>query len=204
MPALIPLDNVLGVFFLGVVLSSILYGVIWLQVYSYFTQHCKGDRLFLKCFVALLLILDTLQLALVVHGFYVSGVTNFGDYLADSRPPWSLKVQTLIGVIVTCSVQHFYAWRIYHLSLGQIYAPAFIVVLSLTELGLGIVYLGQSCYHHGACSLLYKQWGAHSCICNNLLRYAASARLSTPRSKKERLSLSFTALPLSVTSGAQT
>ncbi|KAH9049430.1 hypothetical protein EDB84DRAFT_1574234 [Lactarius hengduanensis] len=141
MPALIPLDNVLGVFFLGVVFSSILYGVIWLQVYSYFTQHCKGDRLFLKCFVALLLILDTLQLAFIVHGFYVSGVTNFGDYLADSRPPWSLKVQTLIGVIVTCSVQHFYAWRIYHLSLGQIYAPAFIVVLSLTELGLGIVYL---------------------------------------------------------------
>ncbi|KAH9081754.1 hypothetical protein EDB83DRAFT_577812 [Lactarius deliciosus] len=141
MPALIPLDNVLGVFFLGVIFSSILYGVIWLQVYSYFTQHCKGDRLFLKCFVALILILDTLQLALVVHGFYVSGVTNFGDYLADLRPPWSLKVQTLIGVVLTCSVQHFYAWRIYHLSLGQIYAPAFIVVLSLAELGLGIVYL---------------------------------------------------------------
>ncbi|KAH9178248.1 hypothetical protein EDB89DRAFT_1930195 [Lactarius sanguifluus] len=105
MPAQIPVDNILGVFFLGVIFSSILYGVIWLQVYSYFSQHCKGDGIFLKCFVALLLILDTLQLALVVHGFYVAGVTNFGDYLANLRPSW---------FFVTCSVQQFYAWRIYH------------------------------------------------------------------------------------------
>ncbi|KAH9056847.1 hypothetical protein EDB87DRAFT_1166790 [Lactarius vividus] len=161
MPALIPVDNVLGVFFLGLIFSSILYGVIWLQVYSYFSQHCKGDGLFLKCFVTLLLILDTLQLALVIHGFYVAGVTNFGDYLADLRPPWSLKVQTFIGVILTYSVQQyvshpsismpsyhvsnfcarFYAWRIYHLSMGQIHVPAFIIILSLAELGLGIAYL---------------------------------------------------------------
>ncbi|KAH8977198.1 hypothetical protein EDB92DRAFT_842595 [Lactarius akahatsu] len=141
MPAQIPVDKDLGVFFLGVVFSSILYGVIWLQVYSYFSKHCEGDGLFLKCFVTLLLILDTLQLAMIVHGFYVVGVTNFGDYLADLRPPWGLKVQGLIGIILTCSVQQFYAWRIYHLSLGQIHVPAFIVILSLAELGLGIVYL---------------------------------------------------------------
>ncbi|KAH9075600.1 hypothetical protein EDB83DRAFT_2672133 [Lactarius deliciosus] len=161
MPALIPVDNDLGVFFLGVIFSSILYGVIWLQVYSYFSQHCEGDGLFLKCFVTLLLILDTLQLALVVYGFYVAGVTNFGDYLANLRAPWSLSVQGLIGsmsapqtshmhrplehthfpVILTCSVQQFYAWRIYHLSMGRIHVPAFIVILSLAELGLGIVYL---------------------------------------------------------------
>ncbi|KAH9068353.1 hypothetical protein EDB83DRAFT_2551315 [Lactarius deliciosus] len=141
MPALIPVDNVLGVFFIGVIFSSILYGVIWLQVYSYFSQHCKDDGIFLKCFVASLLILDTLQLALVVHGFYVAGITNFGDYSADLRPPWSLKIQTLLTVIVTCSVQQFYAWRIYHLSMSQIYAPALIVVMSLAELGLEIVYL---------------------------------------------------------------
>ncbi|KAH9052950.1 hypothetical protein EDB83DRAFT_2395117 [Lactarius deliciosus] len=118
MPALIPVDNVLGVFFLGVIFSSIIYGVVWLQVYSYFSQHCKGDGFFLKCFSR---ILDTLQLALAVHAFYVDGITNFGDYLADLRPTWSLKIQTFIGiehihfqVILTCSVQQFYAWRIYH------------------------------------------------------------------------------------------
>ncbi|KAH8990311.1 hypothetical protein EDB92DRAFT_1865779 [Lactarius akahatsu] len=97
MPALIPVDNVLGVFFLGVIFSSIIYSVVWLQVYSYFSQHCKGDGLFLKCFVTLLLILDTLHLALSIHAFYVDGITNFGDYLADLRPTWSLMIQTFIG-----------------------------------------------------------------------------------------------------------
>ncbi|KAH9002920.1 hypothetical protein EDB86DRAFT_94795 [Lactarius hatsudake] len=53
---------------------------------------------------------------------------------------WILE-HTHFPVIVTCSVQQFYAWRIYHLSMGQILAPAFIVVLSLAELGLEIVYL---------------------------------------------------------------
>ncbi|KAH9041646.1 hypothetical protein EDB85DRAFT_1371062 [Lactarius pseudohatsudake] len=147
MPALIPVDNVLGDFFLGIIFSSIIYGVVWLQVYSYFSQHCKGDGLFLKCFVTLLLILDTLQLALAIHAFYVDGITNFGDYLADLRPTWSLKIQTFIGIILTCSVQQFYAWRIYHLSIGQIHVPAFIVVMSLAELGLGIVYLVHS-FHY--------------------------------------------------------
>ncbi|KAH9005790.1 hypothetical protein EDB86DRAFT_3239845 [Lactarius hatsudake] len=141
MPALIPVDSNLGVFFLGVIFSSMgcgLYGAIWLQVYSYFSKHCEGDGLFLKCFGR---ILDTLQLALIIHGFYVAGITNFGDYLADLRAPWSLKVQGLIGIILTCSVQQFYAWRIYHLSMGRIHVPAFIVIMSLAELGLGIVYL---------------------------------------------------------------
>lgn len=141
MPALIPVGNVLGAFFLGVILSSILYGVTCLQVYSYFSKHCQNDRLFLKCFVAFLLILDSLQLALVVHGFYVAGVINFGDYLADLKAPWSLKVQSLLGIILTCSVQQFYAWRIYHLSMRQVHIPAFIFILSLAELALGIVYL---------------------------------------------------------------
>ncbi|KAH9002919.1 hypothetical protein EDB86DRAFT_2799718 [Lactarius hatsudake] len=96
MPALIPVDNVLGVFFLGVIFSSILYGVIWLQVYSYFSQHCKDDGIFLKCFVSIRvhLVLLLLELALVVHGFYVAGITNFGDYSADLRPPWCVDYPT--------------------------------------------------------------------------------------------------------------
>ncbi|KAH9055292.1 hypothetical protein EDB87DRAFT_1339557 [Lactarius vividus] len=144
MPALIPVDNVLGALFLGVTFSSILYGVIWLQVYIYFSQHCKDDRPFLKCFVTLLLILDTLHLALLIHAFYVAGITNFGDYSADLRPSWSLRIQTFIGTTLACSVQQFYAWRIYHLGMGQILVPAFIVLLSLAELGLGIMFLVHS------------------------------------------------------------
>ena len=75
MPSLTPVDNVLGAFFIGVVLSSMceatvvalnflpeideiesrLYGVTCLQVYLYFSQHSENDRPFLKYFVSWLL-----------------------------------------------------------------------------------------------------------------------------------------------------
>ncbi|KAJ7929541.1 hypothetical protein B0H13DRAFT_1963955, partial [Mycena leptocephala] len=65
-----------------------LFGVTCLQVYLYFTKHCSGDPVFLKTFVALLMALDTLHLALVSHSFYSTTVTNFGDYVGLGQAPW--------------------------------------------------------------------------------------------------------------------
>ncbi|KAI0247796.1 hypothetical protein BJV78DRAFT_892749 [Lactifluus subvellereus] len=138
MRSLVSVDSVLGAFFIGVILSSILYGVIWLQIYLYFSRHCKRDRPFLKLFVVMLLILDSLQLAFLVHGYYLVGVTNFGDLIADRKAPWSLVVQTFIGIALSISTQQFYAWRIYKLSLGKIYIPILIVIMTFVELALGI------------------------------------------------------------------
>ncbi|KAH8978924.1 hypothetical protein EDB92DRAFT_1906971 [Lactarius akahatsu] len=55
MPALIPMRNTLGALFIGTVLSSIVYGVIWLQVYSNCSSHCSRDRWPLKSVVAFLM-----------------------------------------------------------------------------------------------------------------------------------------------------
>jgi len=57
--SLIPLDDFLGTWLIGFIVSSVLFGVICLQVYLYFTKHCARDPVFLKTFVALLLALDT-------------------------------------------------------------------------------------------------------------------------------------------------
>ncbi|KAI9437255.1 hypothetical protein H4582DRAFT_337298 [Lactarius indigo] len=55
MPALIPVDDFHGALLIGTVLSSILYGVTWSQVYSYYNNHCSRDRWPLKSFVAFLM-----------------------------------------------------------------------------------------------------------------------------------------------------
>ncbi|KAH9963510.1 hypothetical protein BC827DRAFT_114803 [Russula dissimulans] len=88
MSALFPLDNLLGAFLIGVILSSIIYGISWLQVYLYYTQHSERDGSFLKSFVAVLLVLDSLHLTFLCHGLYIVSVTNFGDYVADLHAPW--------------------------------------------------------------------------------------------------------------------
>ncbi|KAH9982035.1 hypothetical protein BGW80DRAFT_1261127 [Lactifluus volemus] len=158
------INNILGPFLLGLVFSSILYGVICLQVYSYFTHHSVKDRKFLKFFVIMLLIFDTLQMAFLIHGYYLVGVTNFGNFIADlMESPWcvsnfvrlaidfelegydrSLRVQITFGFIVAVAIQQFYAWRIYKLSMGKIYIPVLIVTITLSELAIGLVYVVQS------------------------------------------------------------
>ncbi|KAH9958660.1 hypothetical protein BGW80DRAFT_1449369, partial [Lactifluus volemus] len=46
-------------------------------------------------------ILNSLQLAFLVHGYYLDGVTNFGNFVADLRAsPWSLLFQTVFGSIM--------------------------------------------------------------------------------------------------------
>ncbi|KAF8502938.1 hypothetical protein F5888DRAFT_1868366 [Russula emetica] len=94
-------------------LSSIIYGMTWLQVYLYYTQHSSKDSISLKIFVGVLIALDSLHLALLGHGLYIVLVTNFGNYLADRQAPWTLVVQSVIGVVISTCIQYFYAVRVF-------------------------------------------------------------------------------------------
>jgi len=37
-------------------------------------------------------VFESLQLALLIHGFYVVAVTNFGDFNADLTAPWCVEI----------------------------------------------------------------------------------------------------------------
>ncbi|KAK7024701.1 hypothetical protein R3P38DRAFT_1049986 [Favolaschia claudopus] len=118
--ALIPLDNTLGAFLIGVILSSILFGVTCLQTYLYFTMHCSRDHLALKSFAVLLMLMDSVHFGFISHTLYQMVIPNFGNYTALGRPPWSLPASVVLGIAVMTMVQHFYAWRIYRFSKGII------------------------------------------------------------------------------------
>ncbi|KAJ6488160.1 hypothetical protein C8R47DRAFT_1320544 [Mycena vitilis] len=158
--ALIPLDNLLGAWLIGVIVSAVLFGVTCLQVHLYFTKHCARDTIFLQVFVALLLSLDTLHLALASCSFYSVTVSNFGDYVQLAKPSWSffvrilhhaqnisyrryqshMKIQIVIGLLLSIQVQLFYAFRIYLISGKRLVMPIIITISALAELGLGIVF----------------------------------------------------------------
>ncbi|KAH9040984.1 hypothetical protein EDB85DRAFT_1562588 [Lactarius pseudohatsudake] len=140
MPALIPLHNILGALLIGTVLSSVVYGVTWLQVYSYYSGQCSRDRWPLKSFVAFLMLVDTVNLVFCIYATYLGGVTNFGDYQSILTDPWGQSAISLSAIVLGISVQHFYAYRIYRLGGGSPYLPAAISITSLTEFGLGLVY----------------------------------------------------------------
>ncbi|KAN0130236.1 hypothetical protein V8E53_011993 [Lactarius tabidus] len=132
MPALIPVDSSLGSLFIGTVLSSIVYGVTLLQVYSYYNSHCSRDRWPLK-------LVDSVNLVFTNHTTYYIAVTNFGDYSPfEVTMPWYVTTAVWIGGVLEVSVQHFYAYRIYLLSGRSPYLPAAISVISLAAFALGV------------------------------------------------------------------
>ncbi|KAH9005781.1 hypothetical protein EDB86DRAFT_1135951 [Lactarius hatsudake] len=150
MPALVPVHNTLGAFFIGTILSSIIYGITWLQVYSYYNNHSSRDRWPLKSFVAFLMLVDSANVAFIIQTNYHVNVTNFGDYQALPFVPWSLPAITLSSYILEVSVELFYAYRIYRLSRGSPYLPAAISVVSLTSFAIGIFYCAKVLEHiHG-------------------------------------------------------
>ncbi|KAF9059762.1 hypothetical protein BDP27DRAFT_1238142 [Rhodocollybia butyracea] len=88
MTALVPLDSLLGAAFIGIILSTVIYGVTCLQVYQYFTHHSYKDTTLLKIFVSLFVTIDTFHVALLVTFYYEYTVTNFGDYIFLSKINW--------------------------------------------------------------------------------------------------------------------
>ncbi|KAH9036627.1 hypothetical protein EDB85DRAFT_740227 [Lactarius pseudohatsudake] len=135
MPALIPVNNTLGALFIGTILSSIIYGVTWLQVYSYYNSHSSRDRWPLKSFVAFLMLIDSVNVVFIIQINYHASITNFGDYQSFLLVPWSFPAMTLSSYILEVSVEHFYAYRIYRLSRGSPYLPVAISAVSLSSFG---------------------------------------------------------------------
>ncbi|KZT66783.1 hypothetical protein DAEQUDRAFT_440676 [Daedalea quercina L-15889] len=140
MHTLVPLDGLLGAMFIGIVLSTVLYGVTCMQTYLYYTQYCKNDGIKLKLFVALVITLDSLHVALISTSYYYYTVTNYGDYITLERITWSLVVQISVGSLVGLLVQIFFAMRLYILGKRRLAFPAIICFLGVVELGCSIAY----------------------------------------------------------------
>jgi len=138
--SLIPLDKLLGPWFIGLVVSSVIFGVTCLQVYMYFTKYCSRDGTALKAFVGCLFVVEILHLTMLGMSYYETSITNFGDFVQVFKGPWSLRAQIVIGVFLGMLVQMFYAYRIWTLSHKSPYIPVLIIICSLGALSMSIVY----------------------------------------------------------------
>ncbi|KIY48366.1 hypothetical protein FISHEDRAFT_58997 [Fistulina hepatica ATCC 64428] len=136
------LDNTLGANFIGIILSTILFGITVLQSYLYFADGSSTDPTFLKCFVGTLLwfrAIDSFHVALLVHAYYFYTVTHFGNYEELELTVWSLDVEIAVGVVLSTMVQWFYAYRTYQLSFRRDFiTPIVICLLSLAQFTLTV------------------------------------------------------------------
>ncbi|CAA7265496.1 unnamed protein product [Cyclocybe aegerita] len=127
-----PAEVAHGWMFIGFTLNMLLLGVMMTQVYLYYAQY-KGDKAWIKIFVAGLFLADTVNTIFMFVYLYRCFITFFGDNEALSTADWLFATEpsTTASGLIACAVQLFFAWRVYVLSKTWIYAGC-ITALAIT------------------------------------------------------------------------
>ncbi|KAH9886658.1 hypothetical protein C8Q73DRAFT_273585 [Cubamyces lactineus] len=110
----INLNPTYGALFIGVLVSSVLFGVTMLQTLVYFQQY-PSDRAWRKLAVSWLWFLDALHLALSAHFVYHYLVSNNANPDALSQIVWSFKLRIVVDSLVVSSVHTLYTSRLWTL-----------------------------------------------------------------------------------------
>ncbi|KAI0727621.1 hypothetical protein C8Q72DRAFT_886323 [Fomitopsis betulina] len=132
----------LGAILLGLVFSSTFFGVTLLQTYQYYDRYL-GDSLWLKLFVALIFMLDVIQIVTVIHANWWYLIQNYATPQSLFVVPWSLGLEVGITTSIGLLVQGFFAMRVYILSRGNYVVTTVIFVLTLTQFVLGVYYAAK-------------------------------------------------------------
>ncbi|KAI0659648.1 hypothetical protein C8Q70DRAFT_1053990 [Cubamyces menziesii] len=107
------LDNTFGAWLLGTIFSALLQGTVYHQTYRYFRLYPK-DPMYLKIWVIIVGILETLNTSLAIHAAYVYLVRNYFNPLSlVGEPVWSLCALPTPGALVAVVSQCFFARRLY-------------------------------------------------------------------------------------------
>ncbi|KAN0098024.1 hypothetical protein V8E55_002470 [Tylopilus felleus] len=137
------LDNTLGAFLIGVVVSATLYGVTIIQTWYYYSRY-PSDPWYVKLLVAGVLLSDTCHQALITHTVYTYLVTYFGELEALGEVVWSLIVEVFFNGFTALFVQSFLAMRVYRLSNKSWLATGSVMILVIGEFVLVLVYAIQA------------------------------------------------------------
>ncbi|KAJ7263837.1 hypothetical protein C8J57DRAFT_1332938 [Mycena rebaudengoi] len=114
-----------GPSFVGIVVGCMLYGAVFVQVFTYYGRF-PNDRLWTKLYVGLLLLTDTVGTILAIAWLYNLTMINFRKHTAYGAANWNPGIVGITGALC----QLFYAWRI-HVLTKQPMLTAVIVTVSL-------------------------------------------------------------------------
>ncbi|TFK95526.1 hypothetical protein BDV98DRAFT_577566 [Pterulicium gracile] len=100
----------------GTLISSILYGVMCTQAYSYYILRRLKDHFAVKMLLAVVLTLETVHLVFTFVHLHRVTIQSFNDPRSLDRVSWSFAVNFSVMSVNDSLVQAFYAYRIRKLS----------------------------------------------------------------------------------------
>ncbi|PWN28356.1 hypothetical protein BDZ90DRAFT_250814 [Jaminaea rosea] len=125
------MDLSLGCMFIGLMLNVFLFGMSIVQGYMYFVNF-PNDKMFMRVYVGVLLIADTLNCVLDCGFMYQYLISHFGnlEYASNANPLFAADPVLTGYIAFTC--QCFFAWRVYRL-MHSWWCPALIVLTGATS-----------------------------------------------------------------------
>ncbi|KAH7926920.1 hypothetical protein BV22DRAFT_1194012 [Leucogyrophana mollusca] len=125
-------DLILGPILMGSMMNVLLFGIMIMQCYVYFERY-KSDKLWVRCVVWLLLVLDALSSSFAMEMTYNYLVTNFTNVDAIAYTNLGITPYPVLTGITAFVVQCFFAWRIRVLT-GNTLLAIVIALLSSVQL----------------------------------------------------------------------
>ncbi|KAI0047431.1 hypothetical protein FA95DRAFT_1606126 [Auriscalpium vulgare] len=111
----------IGVEYLGVVFSSILYGVSCLQTFQYSRSvKARSDVWWIKAMVLILFTLDTIHEAFLIHIPYHYLITHYDEPESLLKDIWSIPFSVIIHSLIAFITNSFFVYRIWKLSVNKL------------------------------------------------------------------------------------
>ncbi|CAE6420882.1 unnamed protein product [Rhizoctonia solani] len=117
------LNLTFGAAYIGVILTSFVYGISTLQTYTYLLER-RRDSTTQRLFVVLLWCLDTAKLICICHMEYYYGIRNHGNPSALAISTWSFNMQLGITPIIMFLVQGWVK--------ADFFCEEYLMIISLT------------------------------------------------------------------------
>ncbi|KZP34270.1 hypothetical protein FIBSPDRAFT_1035346 [Athelia psychrophila] len=129
-----PISDPWGAILIGCFISLILFGIILAQAVTY-AQNCEKDPVWLKTFVAVLVMLDTIASSFAMAWAYQMYINGWGNMEVFAKANWLLAVDPMLVGMIACMVQLYFAGRL-HIMVRNRWLTIFVIIFSIfTVLG---------------------------------------------------------------------
>ncbi|KAJ7140778.1 hypothetical protein C8R44DRAFT_974543 [Mycena epipterygia] len=125
-----------GPMLLGVLINTLLYGVLLVQMLIYY-QRYKGDRKWFRYLALYLLVAETVNVVFDIGLIYEPLIFRYGTTKALEVSPLLLRPDAAVTVAISTPIQLFVAWRVKTITQSYVF-PIIIGVLSIISFGGGI------------------------------------------------------------------
>ncbi|KAF8816225.1 hypothetical protein BYT27DRAFT_7185043 [Phlegmacium glaucopus] len=130
---MVDIARTLGALLVGGFVAVMFSGVVMVQCFVYF-KHYPYDLLAIKVLVSVVWFLDSSHTVFIILALWDHLIDNFGNFTRVDYVPWSLALTIAFTAILTFLVHLFFVYRIYKLSVNNLFISVPLAFLACARL----------------------------------------------------------------------